>query len=213
MSYKGVLFDLDGTLLDTSGLIIHTFQYSFEKVVNKKISREEILRYWGVPLADALQELDPIHWQELLQVYREYNVKMHDELVEAFPNVKETLQALRDQDIKCAVVSSKLSPVVKQGLALYDLQDYFVDVIGAEHCVQHKPHAEPVLKGVAALGLAPSECLMVGDTEFDILAAYNAGVQSVAVTWSLLYPQPLLERANPNYIIETMPDLLKIIKE
>lgn len=213
MRYKGILFDLDGTLLDTSGLIIHTFQYSFQQVLNKQISRADVLRYWGVPLAAAMQELEPNHWQELLNVYREHNIKVHDDFVHPYPYVQETLQELRKHDIKCAVVSSKLSPVVKQGLKLYGLEEYFVDIIGAEHCAQHKPHPEPVLKGLNALGLNAQECLMVGDTEFDILSAHNAGLQSVAVAWSLLYPNPLLQRAQPTYIIQTMPELLEIIKE
>lgn len=213
MNYKGILFDLDGTLLDTSGLIIQTFQYSFEKVLQRQLPRAEILHYWGVPLIPALQDLAPTHWEELLQVYRDYNFKMHDQLVQPYPQVAETLQLLRQHGIKCAVVSSKLAPVVKKGLALYELQDYFLDVIGAEHCTQHKPHPEPVLKGLEALGLTAPECLMVGDTEFDILAAHNAGMRSVAVAWSLLYPQPLLERAQPTYIINNMSELLEIIKE
>lgn len=213
MRYKGILFDLDGTLLDTSALIIQTFQYSFAKVVNKQISRADILNYWGVPLSTAMQELEPDNWQELLRVYREYNTTVHDQLVQPYPLVKETLQELHNQGIKCAVVSSKLSPVVKQGLKLYGLEGYFVDIIGAEHCTQHKPYPEPVLKGLAALNLTAPECLMVGDTEFDILAAQNAAMHSVAVAWSLLYPQPLLSRTQPTYIIDTMPELLKIIKE
>lgn len=213
MNYKGILFDLDGTLLDTSGLIIHTFEYAFEKVLNRKISRAEILRYWGVPLADAMQELSPEHWEELLSVYREYNVTKHDELVMPFPDVNQTLHQLTQAGIKCAVVSSKLATVVKQGLRLYNMDEYFVEVIGAEHCTQHKPHPEPVLRGLAALNMGAQECIMVGDTEFDILSAQAAGVRSVAVSWSLLYPQPLLERVKPDYIIHNMSEILEIVKE
>lgn len=213
MRYKGILFDLDGTLLDTSGLIIHTFEYTFEKVLQRKISRREILNYWGVPLADAMQDLAPDNWQELLQVYREYNALMHDKLVTTYPHVSETLHSLHCCGIKCAVVSSKLSPVVKKGLELYNMDKYFVDIIGADHCTKHKPDPEPVLKGLAALELGVSDCLMVGDTEFDILSAQNAGMDSVAVSWSLLYPKPLLDRAKPTYVIDNMLELLQIIKE
>ena len=213
MNYKGILFDLDGTLLDTSGLIIHTFEYTFEKVLNKKISRAEILRYWGVPLADAMQELSPDHWQELLRVYREYNVTKHDELVRPFPHVNETLEQLSQMGIKCAVVSSKLATVVKQGLKLYNIDKHFIEIIGAEHCTHHKPHPEPVCRGLAALNMTAQDCIMVGDTEFDIRSAQAAGVKTVAVSWSLLYPQPLLEQVTPDYIIHNISEILKIVKE
>ena len=213
LAIKGILFDLDGTLVDTTGLIIDSFHYTIEMVLGRTTSQEEILSYWGMTLRDSMYAYSPEKREELIQVYRHYNETMHDKLIKPFPKVQETLHELSQLGIKCAIVTSKMTHTAKRGLEIFNLHTYVEDIIGMDKCQHHKPHPEPVLNGLAALNLAAHECLMVGDSVQDLQAAHNAGVPAVGVAWSLLYPSgTLTSQAQPDYIIQNMPDLLKIIK-
>ena len=87
MAIKGILFDLDGTLVDTTGLIIDSFHYTIEKVLGRTTSQEEILSYWGMTLRDSMYAYSPEKREELIQVYRHYNEAMHDKLIKPFPKV------------------------------------------------------------------------------------------------------------------------------
>jgi pyrophosphatase PpaX len=207
LHFKGILFDLDGTLLDTTELIIKSFQHTIDVNYNRPVDLEIVRAYFGKPLRAALEVLGPGDVDKLIHTYREFNLQHHDELAKIFAGVAQTIQELYSAGVLLAVVTSKTHTTAIRGLKLFDMDKYFPVVIGCEQCQNHKPHPEPVQLALAGLGLWAGDCLMVGDSPADILSAQAAGVKTAAVRWSAL-PIGTLEAVHPDFILDTMADLL-----
>lgn len=208
MSYKGILFDLDGTLLDTTDLILKSFQHTIKTHQGCDADMALVKSTFGRPLIEALALMGPDP-DAMIRTYREYNVQYHDELAKVFTGVGEVVQKLYDRGVKLAVVTSKTRVTSVRGLRLFDLDKYFPVVIGHEDCLKHKPHPEPVLRALAALGLPAGDCLMVGDSPFDIMSAKAAAVKTAAVRWTYV-PWSDVAAADPDHIIEDMAELLPL---
>ena len=167
--YKAVLFDLDGTILDTSDLIISAFGHTFQKHYNRKLTSLEIHAFFGKTLRSAMEHYGPDQVEELIQTYREYSLVHHDQMTKIFSGVAETIRALHEAGIITAIVTSKTKKTTLHGLKLFNLDHYFPVIIGADQCQNHKPHPEPIQKALLQLGIKPEECLMVGDSPFDLI--------------------------------------------
>lgn len=210
MIYKGILFDLDGTLIDTNELILHTFDYTFEKVLQRKIPREELVSTFGKPLEDIMNAYSRELAQELLTTYRAYNQQMHDHFVTVFPTVPQTLTQLKALGLKLAIVTSKKREIAQHGLDFCQLAHYFDVFITPEDTNEHKPHPEPALKALDVLGLSAKETIMVGDSPYDIICGAQAGCKTAAVTYSV-YDRPLLAAHHPDFWLDSLADILPII--
>jgi pyrophosphatase PpaX len=208
MSYKGILFDLDGTLLDTTDLILKSFQHTVRTHEGCDADIELVKSTFGRPLIEALALMgkDP---EAMIKTYREYNSRYHDELAKVFAGVVDVIRQLSGEGIKLAVVTSKTRVTSVRGLRLFDLDKYFPVVIGHEDCRRHKPHPEPVQLALAALGLPAGDCLMVGDSPFDMMSAKAAGVKTAAVRWTYV-PWADVVAAGPDHIIAEMAELLPL---
>ena len=209
MRFKGILFDLDGTLIDTSNLIVRSFQHTFTQHYGRALTPQEVYAFFGKPLRAAMEYYGPDKVEALIQTYREFNLAHHDELTTGFAYVPETMRQLYDNGIMLAIVTSKTKSTAIRGLKLFNMDTYFSVVIGHEECQKHKPDPEPVLRALAQLKLAPHECLMVGDSPFDLASARTAGVKTAAVRWSQLDWQ-LLQAEQPDYVLAVIEDLLAI---
>lgn len=208
MKYRGLMFDLDGTLLDTGELIVKSFEHTMAVHYNRPADLALIRAHFGKPLRSALAEMGP-NVEEMARTYREYNLAHHDELAKVFAGVVEVVRQLYDRGVLLAIVTSKTSTTAARGLRLFNLDKYFPVVIGHEDCARHKPDPEPVLRALAALGLPAADCLMVGDSPHDIASAHAAGLKAAAVRWSEVPWEDVLA-AKPDYIINTMDDLLDL---
>lgn len=208
MGYKCILFDLDGTLLDTTDLILKSFQYTIRTHQGHDADLELAKTTFGRPLIEALALMgdDP---EAMIKTYREFNVLHHDELAKVFAGVVEVVQKLYDRGIKLAVVTSKTRATSLRGLRLFALDKYFPVVVGHEDCQMHKPHPEPVLRALEKLNLPAGDCLMVGDSPFDILCAKAAGVRTAAVRWTYV-PWGDVLAAGPDHVIAEMAELLPL---
>lgn len=209
MIYKAVLFDLDGTVLDTSDLIINSFQYTMQRHCKKELSPLEVYTFFGKTLRSAMEHFGPDQVDELIQTYREYSLAHHDQMITVFNNVTETIHSLHQAGIRLAIVTSKTKKPALRGLKLFDLDVYFSVIIGADQCQNHKPHPEPVQQALFQLQVEAEECLMVGDSPFDLISARQAGVKTVAVRWTRISWETIL-RENPDYILQDMNELLAI---
>ncbi len=208
MNYKGLLFDLDGTLLDTTDLILKSFQHTIRTHNGHDADLELVKSTFGQPLIEALALMgsDP---EAMIKTYRDYNKQYHDELARVFAGTAEVIRTLYGRGIKLAVVTSKIRAISVRGLRLFDLDKYFPVVIGHEDCQHHKPHPEPVLRALDGLGLAAGDCLMVGDSPVDILSAKAAGVKTAAVRWTHV-PWGAVMAAGPDLVLEDMDALLPL---
>ncbi|UJL45311.1 pyrophosphatase PpaX [Virgibacillus sp. NKC19-16] len=208
MSIRTILFDLDGTLIDTNELIIASFNHTF-KHYNLAFTKEEIIEFNGPPLVDTFQKIDSKRADQMIDTYRVHNHANHDNYVKAFPQVVETIEQLKDNGIKLGVVSTKMSEAVTMGLTLTGLDVFFDSVITLDDVTYSKPHPEPVIKAMEELDADAASTLMVGDNYHDIESGQNAGVQTAGVAWAHKGKERLLEY-NPTYMLEDMRDLLKI---
>ncbi|WP_087972591.1 pyrophosphatase PpaX [Oceanobacillus rekensis] len=208
MSIHTILFDLDGTLIDTNALINASFQHTFEHF-KLKFTPEEILEFNGPPLIETFQNIDRENADSMVATYREHNLAVHDNYVTAFPQVAETIGELKKRQIKLGIVTTKMTKSVNMGLTLTGLDRFFDTIITFDDVTHPKPHAEPVLKAMEELQADPATTLMVGDNHHDIESGKNAGVQTAGVAWSHKGKERLLEY-NPTYMLEQMSDLLKL---
>ncbi|HIW32589.1 MAG TPA: pyrophosphatase PpaX [Candidatus Paenibacillus intestinavium] len=210
-AYDTVLFDLDGTILDTNELIIRSFIEALQGVVADDFNRDHIIPSMGAPLVDQMKRfsgLDDV--EHLVEAYREVNLRLHDEYVKAFDYVAEVLERLQTAGVKIGVVTTKMRLTTDRGLAFVDIARYMGAVVTIDDVVNAKPHAEPVEKALALLGVGPEKALMVGDSTVDILSGINAGVDTVAVAWSMKGEQ-VLKEAGATYVIHDMRDLYAIV--
>lgn len=208
--YRGVFFDLDGTLLDTTSLIVQSFQHTFQTHYQRPVTLADIQPYMGKPLRAAMEVMAPGEEDSLIATYRAFNHIHHDQLAGIFDGVYDTVKTLFDAGITLAVVTSKTAAMARRGLRLFDMEQYFTTVIGVDETPRHKPEPEPVLTALRETRLTAEECIMVGDSPHDIASGLGAGVKTAAVRWTQV-PWNEVMAANPDYTLETMPDLLEII--
>lgn len=168
MRYKGILFDLDGTLLDTNDLIIKSFQHTIAVHYKREVDIDIVRTFFGKTAREALEFLGPDKVEEMTKTFREYQNIHHDQLAKIFAGVAEVIQELYNSGVFLGIVTSKKYDTAMRGLKLFDMDKYFSVVIGADQCQNTKPHPEPVQLALNKLGLAPQNCLMVGDSPFDI---------------------------------------------
>lgn len=205
-----MLFDLDGTILDTNELIIQSFLHTFEGVTQEPVTRGHIIPNMGRPLVEQMQFFsgrDAV--EDLVQKYRKFNIDKHDALVKEFPYVRETLERLHAAGIKLGVVTSKVRVTTEMGLKLCGIYDYFGAIVTVDEVERAKPDPEGIRKALKLLGSDESGAIMVGDSHYDLEAASNAGIPSVGVSWSLK-GVPYLRQYNPTYIIDDIRELLPI---
>ncbi len=207
----GILFDLDGTLLNTDLLIEKSFRYVFEQYLPEyELSQEEVLSFMGPSLMDTFARyFDDDMINELVRCYRSYNIAHHDDFVTLYPSVVETLEYLKMKGYKMAVVTTKMSDVARLGLDMFDLTHYFDCVIGLNEVEYVKPHPEGIFKALEKLGCKKG--VMIGDNRSDLLAGKNAKIDTIGVKWSPKGMKELLE-VNPDLMIDKMSDIIEFIE-
>ncbi|MED3561589.1 pyrophosphatase PpaX [Bacillus xiapuensis] len=207
-----LLFDLDGTLIDTNELIIATYLHTLEKYYPNKYKREDVLPFMGPTLHEAFSTVDPDRVEEMILEYRTFNLANHDLLVKEFPNVLETIQTLKEKGYKLGIVTTKKHDVSLKGLRLMKLEEYFDVIVAMDHVTKVKPDPEPIFKALEQINSTPKETIMVGDNFHDILAGKNAGTKTAGVAWTIK-GRDYLAKYEPDYMLENMADLLTILGE
>jgi len=206
-----LLFDFDGTLLDTNELIFQSFEYVLDKYFPGQYDREAISPFLGPTLKDTFDAVDLNNSELLCDEYRTWNKSMHDELSSEFDGVTETLLLLKEKGLKMAIVSTKKNDMVMRGLNLLKVADLFDVVIGLDDVKNPKPDPEPILLALNRLGADKTEALMIGDNFHDIEGGQNAGVRTAGVAWAAK-GEAFLQTFNPDYMLQHISDLLEIVQ-
>lgn len=205
-----VLFDLDGTVLDTGELILASWRHVRERF-HLTADDDAFRRGMGRPLAEVLGAFarDEAEQMRLVEAYREHNLAIHDEMARPFPGIPELFVALREDGIRIGIVTSKLRAVAERGLRVAGLT--VDDLVGPEDVARPKPDPEPVRLALAHLGGTAAHAVMVGDSPHDIEAARRAGVRAIAVRWGM-FAASELAASEPDAWIGDPAELLPLIR-
>ncbi len=177
-----ILFDLDGTLIDSTDAIVSTFHHSFRVHEFPNPSDEEIMALIGYPLDIMYKELgvDERKVWDFVATYKEEYRKISTQKTELLGCAKEAvLNASKFATL--GIVTTKTGRYSEILMEHFDLMKYFKVLIGREHVENPKPHAEPILKALESFETSGKEIWMIGDTKLDLISAQNAGVNSIAV--------------------------------
>jgi len=212
---SAALFDFDGTLVDTTEMIHQSMRHAASSVLGRDdIPRETLLANVGQPLPRQMELIDAERAELLLEAYRQHHEEHHDDLIGEFPGIEEALTRLRSAGIQVAVVTSKRLVSVEMALknlpGLRDVVDRFVTM---EDTTEHKPHPEPLLRGLELLGNVPKEeAVYVGDSPFDVEAAKAAGLTSVAVSWGA-FSEDTLRASEPDHLVPDIDAAVDVLLE
>lgn len=207
-----VLFDLDGTLLDTIPHILASFRHATTTVLGAPLPDDVLLRNVGVPLAKQMRMLvdDEDTADRLLTAYQEFNRATHDEMAQLYPGTREVLSELSVYGPPLAVVTSKGTTMAYRGLELFDLVPFFSAVVTSDDTELHKPDPHPVLHATRALGAKPERSLYVGDSPHDIEAGRAAGALTAGAAWGVS-TRHRLEQAQPDVIVDDIRDVVALV--
>ncbi|MCL2883807.1 MAG: HAD-IA family hydrolase [Coriobacteriia bacterium] len=206
MPVKAVVFDLDGTLLDSRELILDSYHYACDVVLGHRLADADLLDMVGVPLQLQMQKLVPEASEAMVKAYRENNHRRNDELIGYFAGTREALAKLRERGYPLAIVTSKLRAFALAGLKRYALEDNFEFLIGADDCPTYKPDPGPLLLAAERLAQDPQDCVYIGDSPYDMQAATAAGMYAVGAEWGLFDRERLLA-AGAQMVLSTISEV------
>jgi pyrophosphatase PpaX len=207
MRFPVVLFDLDGTLIDSGRMIVASFKHAARSVLGVEVPEERIRAAVGGPgLVEQMPLLDPRRVDDLVEAYREHNEPLHAEL-EACAGIEGLLAELHAEGRRLGVVTAKRRATIRLAFDVLDLDRFFDVVVGADDTERHKPRPEPILLALERLAASPGEAAYVGDSPFDVRAAKAAGVCAIAVTWGGIHSRERLAAEQPDALVDSAEEL------
>jgi pyrophosphatase PpaX len=205
-----LLFDLDGTLIDSGAMILASFRHATLTVLEREATEDELLAVVGRGLREEMLALGGDRADELIRAYREHNEPLHREL-KSFGGVLNAVRDLRTEGRRLGIVTSKRRATIDLAFAVLPLEGLFDVVVAAEDTARLKPDPEPLRLALDRLGAERSTAAYVGDSPFDVAAANAAGVFSVAVTWGGIFPRERVEAERPAAVVDTVEQLLGVL--
>jgi pyrophosphatase PpaX len=212
MRYETVLFDLDGTLIDSGAIILASMKHAATTVLGREIPDAELAAAIGGPgLIAQMRALDASRVDELVEVYSAHNVTLHDGL-EACVGIEDVLETLHGEGRRLGIVTAKRQVTVRLAFeVLPQLERYFDVVVGSDDTERHKPDPQPILLALERLGAPPATAAYVGDSPFDIRAAKAAGVAAIGVTWGGIHSAERLGEEEPDALVDDAEELLGVL--
>jgi pyrophosphatase PpaX len=202
-----VLFDLDGTVVDSGAIILASMRHATREVLGREYGDAELMQAVGGPGLEAqMAAFAPERVDELVTVYRAHNEPLHDEL-EACAGMEDVILRLHEDGCRLGIVTAKRRSTVELAFARLQVGHLFETVVGGDETEKHKPDPEPLLEAARRMGIDPMDCAYVGDSPFDMRAAKAAHMYSVAVTWGRIHDRSKLEAEEPAVIVDTADEL------
>jgi pyrophosphatase PpaX len=209
-AYDPVLFDLDGTVIDSVGLIRESHRHAVTTVLGEDLPDARLVANVGRPLIDQMRAFSEERAEELLRVYRAWNHANTAALLRPFPGIDALLDALAADGRTLGIVTSKSAPTVELAWDVVPLRERFAVVVTAEDTPRHKPHPDPVLAALDALGHDAAGACYVGDSPFDLESGAAAGVAAIGVTWGF-FGRAALEASGPAAVVDTPEELARVL--
>jgi pyrophosphatase PpaX len=209
--FSVVLFDLDGTIVDSGWMILESFRHATQTVLGRKIPDEELMaRVGSGHLVAQMADFDAGKAEELAHAYREFYRPLHSEL-EAFPGMLELLEQLHQEGRKLGIVSAKRGDIVELAFDALGFRHLMNVVVGSDEAPRGKPHPDQILVALERLGAEPDDTAYVGDAPFDIAAAKAAGVHAIGVTWGGIHTRERMEAEGPDAVVDTAEELYDVL--
>lgn len=209
---RAVLFDLDGTLIDSIRLILDSYHHTFAVFGLPPRSDDEWLSGVGTPLAAQFSAWagDEEALSSMIAAYRSYNLAHHDERVRPYPDAALAVKTLRRAGIRVGVVTSKNRSGTRRGLALAGIEDEIEVMVCVDDVTNGKPHREPVDKALTLLGVEAREAIFVGDSVHDMQAGRAAEVRTGAALWGP-FERSHLEGSAPDHWFSGPMDVVRLV--
>lgn len=209
---KAVLFDYDGTLMDTEPVIIASYTELFRRYRRPEDFTPELqVEVLGPSLDVEMKKFFPeLDTEQLKAEYRDYQNEHLWELIKPFPGCIELLEALQAKDIRCGLVSTRRTDSMEMHLEIFGMTQYFQTIIGTDKVANNKPDPEGIFKGMDELGVSREECMYVGDSASDIMAGHLAGVLTAGIITNE-HKRPAVETAGPDYMLDELISLVSLI--
>lgn len=210
MTIDTVLFDLDGTLIDSLPLIRRTYEKVFEEM-NIPWGNAEVMKQIGLPLVDIAKTFaGETRHLDFFKLYQHHYALEHDTLTTPFPGTLEMLETLKSKGFRLGIVTSKTRQVALRSAGFLGIDRYMEVIIAVEDVSRHKPQPDPVLKALELIQKPVETAAYIGDSPFDIIAAKRAGVAAFGVTWGMSNREELA-RHEPHSILEKWEDLTPLL--
>jgi pyrophosphatase PpaX len=207
--YPVVLFDLDGTVIDSGAIILASMRHAAETVVGGEWDDHDLMKAVGGPGLEAqMVALDPDRVDELVRVYRAHNEPLHDTL-ECCQGMEDVLTRLKDSGHRLGIVTAKRRLTVDLAFARLPIEHLFETVVGGDETEHHKPHPASLLLALDRLGASPGDAAYVGDSPFDMQAAKSAGLYAIGVSWGRIHSAEKLGDAD--VIVHQPEELLELV--
>jgi pyrophosphatase PpaX len=205
-----VLFDLDGTLIDSIALILASYRHTFMMHRGAPPADEVWLEGLGTPLSAQFRRFtdDSAEIAAMVDTYRKHNLAHHDAMVRAYPGIADAVRELRRRGRRLGIVTSKLRDGTARGLACVGLDGLFDVVVAADDVTRHKPDPEPVRRAIELFQVSADDAAFVGDSPHDMAAGRAAGVRIGAALWGPFSRDHLAPHA-PDVWLETPEDLVR----
>ena len=211
-AFRTVLFDLDGTLLDSIRLIIDSYHHTLATHGLPAKTDDHWLAGIGTPLRVQFGEWagDSVLFEQLIATYRDFNISNHDRRVGAYPGAVEMVRTIRSRGFQTGLVTSKQRAGAERGLRFLGLADAMDVIVAAEDVTNPKPHPEPLFIATRALGASVGSSIYVGDSRHDMESGRAAGMRTAAALWGP-FDRSVLARTDPDHWLEQPADLLGIV--
>ena len=201
-----VIFDLDGTLVNSIDLIVTSYQYALRTVVGREWDEAEIRTWIGQSLRGSMERACPEHAEELLRVYSEHNHALTPTMLTGYPGILDLVRSLTSAGVRLGSATSKRAEPAQWALDLTHLSGLMPIIVSHDDVREHKPNPEPLLLAAARLNCEVGEAVYIGDAVVDIVAAHNAGMDCVGVTWGAGVREELVA-AGPTLLVDTVDEL------
>ncbi len=193
MAYRGVLWDMDGTVLDTLADLHAAVNASLRHFSLPEASLEAVRAGLGNGAAHLISQVAPEERrQEVLAFYKPYYDAHCNLQTRPYPGILPLMEALKARDVRQAIISNKPHPAVRELAQVY-FPGLLDSAVGESETVRRKPNPDAVLHAVKEMGLTLADCVYIGDTEVDLATAKNAGMACIAVSWGFRSREQLLE--------------------
>ena len=204
---KLVIFDFDGTLMDTNSIIVESLNEAVYASIKRYLTDDELQAILGRPIVEQMEMVSKVHRDEMVEFYRQYYRLNQEGRVFPFEGIKELLETLKTKGIKCAILTNKGRNGLNKSLMEHELEAYFEYSLTTNDIEKTKPDPYGIYDICKRLNVDLNDAIMVGDSAHDIEAGKRAGIETVLVGWTIIQKETLLA-LEPDYIINHPMDLL-----